>query len=57
MTNCKKILVANLELSILECLYNFDTANRGYIEECIKKAVKKNGKTLNMKNLEMIIKL
>ncbi len=57
MTNCKKILVANLELSILECLYNFDTANRWYIEECIKKAVKKNGKTLNMKNLEMIIKL
>ena len=57
VTNCKKILVANLELSILECLYNFDTANRGYIEECIKKAIKKNGKTLNMKNLEMIIKL
>ena len=57
MPNCKKILVANLELSILECLYNFDTTNRGYIEECIKKAIKKNGKSLNMKNLEMVIKL
>lgn len=57
MPNCKKISAANLELSILECLYNFDTTNRGYIEECIKKAIKKNGKTLNMKNLEMIIKL
>lgn len=57
MPNCKNVLIANLELSILECLYNFDTANRGYIEECIRKAIKKNGKNLNMKNLEMIIKL
>ena len=57
MPNCRKILVANLELSVLECLYNFDTTNSGYIEECIKKAIKKNGKSLNMKNLEMIIKL
>ena len=57
ISNCKKILVANLELSVLECLYNFDTTNRGYIEECIKKSIKKNGKTLNLKNLETIIKL
>ena len=56
MPNCKNILIANLELSILECLYNFDTTNKGYIEECIKKAIKKNGKTLNLSTLETIIK-
>lgn len=57
MPNCKNIPTANLELSILECLYNFDTTNKGYIEECIKKAIKKNGKTLNLSTLEAIIKL
>lgn len=56
MPNCKNILIANLELSILECLYNFDTTNKGYIEECIKKTIKKNGKTLNLSTLEAIIK-
>lgn len=55
--NCKNIYIANLELSILECLYNFDITNRGYIEECIKKAIKKNWKTLNISNMESIIKL
>jgi hypothetical protein len=57
MLNCKNILIANLELSILECLYNFDTTNRWYIEACIKKAIKKNGKSLNLQNIEKIIKL
>ena len=57
MPNCKNLLIANLELSILECLYNFDTTNKWYIEECIKKAIKKNWKTLNLQNLETIIKL
>ena len=57
MPNCKNLLIANLELSILECLYNFDTTNKWYIEECIKKAIKKNGKTLNLSILETIIKL
>ncbi len=57
MPNCKNLRIANLELSILECLYNFDTTNRGYIEECIKKAIKKNGKKLNLQNMETIIKL
>ena len=57
MQNCKNLLIANIELSILECLYNFDTANKWYIEECIKKAIKKNGKNLNLPNLESIIKL
>ena len=56
MPNCKNLQIANLELSILECLYNFDTTNRGYIEECIKKAIKKNGKTLNLSTMEAIIK-
>lgn len=57
MPNCKNLIIANLELSILECLYNFDTTNKWYIEECIKKAIKKNGKTLNLSTLESIIKL
>ena len=57
MLNCRNILVANLELSILECLYNFDTTNRWYIEACIKKAINKNGKSLNLQNIEKIIKL
>ena len=57
MPNCKNLVIANLELSILECLYNFDTTNKWYIEECIKKAIKKNGKNLNLQNLEIIIKL
>lgn len=56
MPNSKNFKIANLELSILECLYNFDTTNRWYIEECIKKAIKKNGKTLNLFTLEAIIK-
>ena len=57
MQNSKNIKISNRELSILECLYNFDTTNRGYIEECIKKAIKKNWKTLNINNIESIIKL
>lgn len=57
MPNCKNIRIANIELSILECLYNFDTTNKWYIEECIKKAIKKNWKNLNLQNLETIIKL
>ena len=57
MPNSKNLPIANLELSILECLYNFDTTNKWYIEECIKKAIKKNGKILNLQNLETIIKL
>ena len=57
MPNSKNLPIANLELSILECLYNFDTTNKWYIEECIKKAIKKNGKTLNLQNLEWIIKI
>ena len=57
MLNCKNIRIANLELAILECLYNFDTTNKWYIEECIKKAIKKNWKKLNLSTLESIIKL
>lgn len=57
MPNCKNLPIANLELAILECLYNFDTTNKWYIEECIKKAIKKNGKALNLSTLESIIKL
>ena len=57
MPNCKNLPIANLELAILECLYNFDTTNKWYIEECIKKAIKKNGKILNLSTLESIIKL
>lgn len=54
--NSGKILVANLELSIIESLYNTDITDRWYTEECIKKAIKKNGKSLNFSVLETIIK-
>lgn len=56
LPNANRMLIANLELSILESLYNFDTSNWWYIEECIKKAIKKNWKTLNLTAIETIIK-
>ena len=54
--NSGKLLVANLELSIIESLYNTDITDKWYTEECIKKAIKKNWKSLNLSVLETIIK-
>jgi hypothetical protein len=49
--------VANLELSILESLYNPDILTKKYSEELIKKLLKKNKKNFNFENIEKIIKL
>lgn len=48
--------IANLELSILESLYNPSVINKGYVEELIKKIIRKNKKTLNLTTLEEILK-
>ncbi len=48
--------VANIELSILESLYNPSIVNKGYIDELIKKILRKNKKHLNTKIREDILK-
>jgi len=48
---------ANLELSILETLYNIDKNNSPYIENLIIKLLKKNIKQYNFQNLENILQL
>ena len=50
------IAYANLELSILETLYNLDTNNKTYIENLIIKTLKKYKKNYQTKNLEEILK-
>lgn len=47
---------ANMELSILESLYNIDEYNKTYIENLIIKVLKKQKKNFNIKNLEDILK-
>jgi hypothetical protein len=47
---------ANLELAILECLYNIHPSTIGYIEGLINKAIKKYQKTLKFTNFEHILK-
>ena len=48
--------IANLELSILECLYNPSYPNKGYIDETIKKTIRKNKKYINLNTIEEILK-
>lgn len=48
---------ANMELSIIESLYNLDKSNSTYIENLIIKTLKKHKKQYDLKNLESIIKL
>ncbi|AHB41291.1 hypothetical protein P148_SR1C00001G0498 [candidate division SR1 bacterium RAAC1_SR1_1] len=48
--------VANLELSIIETLYNQSIINKGYGEELIKKIIRKLGKSINIKVLEEFLK-
>jgi len=48
--------IANIELSILEWLYNPSVLNKGYIEELIKKIIRKNKKTLNINVFEEFLK-
>lgn len=48
--------IANLELSILECLYNPSYPNKWYIDETIKKTIRKNKKYINLDTIEEILK-
>lgn len=48
--------IANLELSILESLYNPSIPNKIYIEESIKKIIRKNKKYFNLSVIESILK-
>ncbi|HPC34496.1 MAG TPA: hypothetical protein PLP73_02445 [Candidatus Absconditabacterales bacterium] len=48
--------IANIELAILESLYNPSVVNKGYIEELIKKVIRKNKKTLDLNVFEEILK-
>ena len=50
------IRYANLELSILECLYNTNIINKGYIEGLISQAIKKHHKSINPTHFESILK-
>lgn len=47
---------ANLELSILECLYNINPSNKATIEKTILKAVKNFQKTISIANFQQILK-
>lgn len=48
--------IANLELSILESLYNPSYPNKWYIEETIKKVIRKNKKYINLSIIEETLK-
>lgn len=48
--------IANIELAILESLYNISIINKWYTEELIKKILRKNKKNINTKIREKIIK-
>ncbi|HCB51704.1 TPA: hypothetical protein DEP21_03995 [Patescibacteria group bacterium] len=48
--------IANIELAILEALYNQSVVNKNYAEELIKKIIRKNAKHLNTKVWEDCIK-
>lgn len=48
--------IANLELSILEALYNQSMVSKNYTEELIKKVIRKNMKTLDTTIWEQILR-
>ncbi len=48
--------IASLELAILESLYNPSVVNKWYIDEIVKKTIRKNRKYLNIKIWEDILK-
>ncbi len=50
-------LVSNLELSILESLYNPDILSEKYINELVKKIIRKNKKSLDIQSIVNIIML
>lgn len=50
------IVYANLELAMLECLYNPSPSNQNYIDTLILKAIRQNQKTLSLTNITPIIK-
>ena len=48
--------IANTELAILESLYNTSIINKWYIEEIIKKILRKQKKTLNYEVFEQVLR-
>ena len=48
--------IAGLELAILESLYNPSMISQGYINELVKKVIRKHHKTLDMKVWESILR-
>lgn len=48
--------VANIELAILESLYNPSVIHKWYVDELVKKIIRKNKKYLNTKTREEILK-
>lgn len=48
--------IANMELAIIETLYNQSVINKGYWEELIKKILRKTWKSLNIKAFEDFLK-
>lgn len=48
--------IAGLELAILESLYNPSMISQGYINELVKKVIRKYHKTLDMKVWESILR-
>lgn len=49
-------LYANLELAILECLYSPSIVSQNYIETLISRVIKLNQKSLNLANIQFILK-
>ena len=52
----KTVRYANLELAVLECLYNINPSTRGYIEGLVIKALKKYQKSFNIRQIEHLLK-
>lgn len=55
--NWKKFIVANYELSLLESLYSPNFLEQKYIEELIKKNIRKNHKRINPEIFEYFLKV
>ena len=48
--------IANIELAMLESLYNTSIINKGYVEEIIKKILRKQKKSINFEVFEQVLR-